>query len=100
MDICTSPSTCAGNPALRVGSRVELVDLGPFFSGVYRLTAVRRASSEMRWGRAMVSLLLEPGWPGTQRTYLRRGRPLKAEDAIAYGGDECPKGEVSLLFFG
>jgi uncharacterized protein len=33
--------TALGNPALRVGSRVELVDLGAFFSGVYRLTAVR-----------------------------------------------------------
>lgn len=30
-----------GNPALRVGARVELVDIGAFFSGIYQLTAVR-----------------------------------------------------------
>jgi uncharacterized protein len=30
-----------GNPALRVGARVDLVDIGAFFSGVYQLTAVR-----------------------------------------------------------
>ncbi|WHO39159.1 contractile injection system protein, VgrG/Pvc8 family [Sphingobium sp. AP49] len=30
-----------GNPELRVGRRVELVELGPLFSGTYQLTAVR-----------------------------------------------------------
>jgi phage protein D len=35
--------TANGNPALRVGARVELVDIGAFFSGVYQLTAVRHA---------------------------------------------------------
>ena len=29
-----------GSPALRVGGEVELLDLGPWFSGVYRLTSV------------------------------------------------------------
>lgn len=29
-----------GTPALRVGSRVELVDLGPWFSGIYLVSAV------------------------------------------------------------
>lgn len=32
-----------GNPALKVGGRVELVDIGAFFSGVYQLTSVRHA---------------------------------------------------------
>jgi len=32
-----------GNPALRVGARFELVDMGVFFSGVYQLTSVRHA---------------------------------------------------------
>jgi phage protein D len=30
-----------GNPALKVGARVELVDIGALFSGVYQLTSVR-----------------------------------------------------------
>jgi phage protein D len=30
-----------GTPTLRVGAQVDLVDLGPWFSGVYRITAVR-----------------------------------------------------------
>lgn len=33
--------TTAGTPALRVGRRVELVDLGPWFDGTYRVSAVR-----------------------------------------------------------
>lgn len=33
--------TAIGNTALSVGGRVELLDLGPFFSGVYQLTEVR-----------------------------------------------------------
>ncbi|PLR23010.1 hypothetical protein SGCZBJ_16785 [Caulobacter zeae] len=32
-----------GDPNLKVGSRVELVDIGAFFSGVYQLTSVRHA---------------------------------------------------------
>lgn len=33
--------TATGNPDLKVGVRVELLDLGPFFTGVYQLTSVR-----------------------------------------------------------
>ena len=33
--------TAIGNTALRVGGRVELLDLGLFFTGVYQLTSVR-----------------------------------------------------------
>lgn len=33
--------TTAGTPALRVGRRVELLDLGPWFDGTYRVCAVR-----------------------------------------------------------
>jgi phage protein D len=32
-----------GNPNLRVGARVELVDIGALFSGVYQITSVRHA---------------------------------------------------------
>jgi phage protein D len=32
-----------GNPKMRVGTRVELIDIGAFFSGVYQLTSVRHA---------------------------------------------------------
>jgi uncharacterized protein len=35
--------TANGNPKLRVGARVELVDIGDFFSGIYQLTSVRHA---------------------------------------------------------
>lgn len=36
-----------GTPALRVGSRLDLVDLGPWFSGIYLVTAVTHAFDQV-----------------------------------------------------
>jgi phage protein D len=36
-----------GTPSLRVGSRLDLVDLGPWFRGIYLVTAVTHAFDQV-----------------------------------------------------
>jgi phage protein D len=42
----TGRGVTRGTPALRVGGRVELLDLGPWFSGVWEVTAVRHTFNQ------------------------------------------------------
>lgn len=60
----TGRGTTSGTPALRVGRKVELLDLGPWFSGLWEVTEVRHRfdqASGFRTDFAACRAALEPG---------------------------------------
>jgi phage protein D len=60
----TGRGVTRGTPAMRVGGRVELLDLGPWFSGVWEVTAVRHCFNQASGYRTEFEACraaLEPG---------------------------------------
>jgi phage protein D len=60
----TGRGVTSGTPALRVGRKLELLDLGPWFSGLWEVTEVRHAfdqASGFRTEFAACRAALEPG---------------------------------------